>query len=230
METQRAAFDPIDARLLGPLFGAAAVTIAGAVVLALFALGPMSTHMALHIASMNIAAPLAAIGWRSFHPASASPNLGLWPATLIQLAVLWAWHSPTLQNTAHTLPTLAAAFHVALFLSALVFWLAVVDAVPSRWQAILALLVTGKLACLIGALLIFAPRLLYEASSHDHVGHGVSVDANTALADQHLAGLLMIAACPLSFILTAIVLAAQALAALRRFRPTVLPGSHRRLG
>ncbi len=66
----------------------------------------------------------------------------------------------------------------------------------------LALLVSGKLACLLGVLFVFAPRPLLA-----HAGHFVHAQV---LADQHLAGLLMIAACPLSYVLTAVVLAVQA--------------------
>ena len=66
-----------------------------------------------------------------------------------------------------------------------------------RWHAIPALLLTGKLVCLLAVLLVFAPRALY-GTAH---AHGVS-----ALDDQHLAGLLMIAACPLSYLVAAIMI------------------------
>lgn len=216
MDTRRGALDRIAERAIGPFLGAVAVIVAGAAVLALVTFGPVSNHMALHIASMNIAAPLIVIAWRRFHPAStSSTRSSLWSATFGQLALLWAWHSPTLQDVAHTSAILASGLHAALFLSALFFWTAIVDAVSPKWEAILALLVSGKLTCLLGALLIFSPRLLYDAPSVGHAGHSLSVNADAALADQHLAGLLMIAACPLSFVLTAIILAAQAMADLR---------------
>jgi putative membrane protein len=93
------------------------------------------------------------------------------------------------------------ALHSLLFLAALAFWLCVVHASAHKWQAMLALLISGKLACLLGVLLIFAPRPLFAS------GHAVHLADEALLADQHLAGLLMIAACPLSYVLTAVVLA-----------------------
>lgn len=85
--------------------------------------------------------------------------------------------------------------HGSLFLAALAFWVLLLDMMErSGWQAILGLLLTGKLACLLGALLIFAARPLYS---------------DAALADQQLAGLLMITACPLSYIAAGVVIAAR---------------------
>jgi putative membrane protein len=56
---------------------------------------------------------------------------------------------------------------------------------------VLALLLTGKLTCLLAVLLVFAPRALYP---------------HAALADQQFAGLLMLAACPLSYLGAALVI------------------------
>jgi putative membrane protein len=100
----------------------------------------------------------------------------------------------------------------ALFAAALAFW-ALVASVPaaSRWLAILALLLTGKLACLLSVLLIFAPRPLYAAAG----GHMAAAD----LADQQLAGLLMITACPLSYLVAALALAVQMIGGAARRRP-----------
>jgi putative membrane protein len=96
--------------------------------------------------------------------------------------------------------------HAGLLIAALAFWSAVIVSASRPWQTILALLISGKLACLLGALLVFSPRLLIETAT---AGDG-------AIADQHLAGLLMLAACPLSYILAAIVLTAQELGRLQR--------------
>ena len=51
-------FRPIQ-RGLGALVGALAVATAGAVILAFVQLGPLSGHMVVHIAAMNVVAPLA---------------------------------------------------------------------------------------------------------------------------------------------------------------------------
>ena len=187
------------------LLSALAVSALALVIVPLFTFGPLSTHMAVHIGTMNIAAPLAAVAlcnrWRR-------GSAGLWIATLAQLTWLWVAHSPVLHHAAHgTLPA-SATMHVLLFLAALAFWIAVVSPATSRLHAVLALLLTGKLSCLLGALLIFAPRLLYAPANALHA-HLPPADTTSLLADQHLAGLLMIAACPLSYVLAAVVITAQ---------------------
>ena len=206
MDTTGAA-PAVSERALGAVLGACAVGLAGAVIIGLFPIGPVSGHMATHIALMNIAAPLAAVALLGRHretPGSAGGLSALWIATIGQLAVLWFSHSPILHHAMQSHFAAAVAVHGALFISALVFWVSIVNSVRWRWHAILALLISGKLACLLGALLVFSPRLIYGA-------HAPLASDAAALADQHLAGLLMVIACPLSFVLTAIVLAAQVL-------------------
>jgi putative membrane protein len=184
---------------LPAIAGAAAVTIAGVVAVLAYELGPRSLQMALHIAAMSVVAPLAAALVSNHLPAWAGRYQTLWLSTAVQLVLLWAWHAPSVQSA-----TVGAHGHHAalatLFLSAFVFWGAMVRLPEAgRWQAIAALLLTGKLACLLSALLIFSPRALYPLSGL----HGSDLD------DQQLAGLLMITACPLSYLVAAVVLATQ---------------------
>jgi putative membrane protein len=171
--------------------------------------GPLAGHMLLHILLMSVAAPLCAVGlvrhrlsvrrsvmneWR------AAP---LWSATGLQMALLWAWHAPMLHAAAQSYIALRATMWVSLLLAATGFWAAVL-LTPTKllWQAMLALLVTGKLACLLGALLVFAPRQLYAL-------HGMAHHAPPSLEDQQLAGLLMLVACPLTYVLAGILLAVK---------------------
>ena len=86
--------------------------------------------------------------------------------------------------------------------SALWFWLAAFAQVGAhRWRALVALLISGKLFCLLGVLLVFAPRPLYL--------HATLQEGHAALADQQLAGLLMVVACPLSYVLAGVVIATR---------------------
>jgi putative membrane protein len=166
-------------------------------------LGPLSLHMAAHIVLMNCAAPLLASAWIIWRrPEAAGASRALWLAVFLQLLLLWAWHAPAAQRLAdHGLPMFA--MHASLFAAALWFWHSLIRLVGNaRWHGVAALMVTGKLACLLAALFVFAPAALY-AGGH----HGTEV----TLADQQLAGLLMITACPLSYVLAGIVLAAQIL-------------------
>jgi putative membrane protein len=91
-------------------------------------------------------------------------------------AAIWIGHAPAVIQW--TLESRAAHFveHAALLGSALLFWRAVVGA-PSRYgEALLWTLATMLHTGALGALLAFAPRLLYPGY---------------ALEDQQLAGLLM---------------------------------------
>jgi putative membrane protein len=187
--------DALPARL-----SAVAVIVAGLLVLLSHELGPRAWHMALHIAVMNVLAPLSASLW----PARSSSTRRLWLAGILQLALLWAWHVPAVERIASASPGGHALALLTLFLPALLFWRACLGAVGSqRWQAIAALLLTGKLTCLLAALLVFSPRLLYPGSDH----------VISALDDQQLAGLLMITACPLSYLVAAVTIATRLVSA-----------------
>jgi putative membrane protein len=156
-------------------------------------LGSLSSHMAVHIAAMNVAAPLLAVlyGWRRPHGHVGAGRL--WAAASCQIGVLWAWHLPSAHHVVAASATGSVVTHAGLLAAALWFW----DSIarlhpPAQWHAIPALLLTGKLSCLLGALLVFAPRSIFDPAH------------STALDDQQLAGLLMLAACPASYVLAGI--------------------------
>jgi putative membrane protein len=167
-----------------------------AVVLAGHDLGTLSSHMAMHIALMNVVAPLAAIAFvKRLRPLSGA---AFWSIATLQIGALWFWHLPLMQAATTTYAG-ALLMHGSLFALALLFWTGVLQLRgPGGWQAILGLIVTGKLSCLLAALLIFSPRFLYMG--HHHA---------TSIDDQQLAGLLMITACPVSYVLAGIVIAAS---------------------
>lgn len=185
-------------------------------------LGHFSMHMVLHITSMNVVAPLLATLIITRRRLYNTPASWIWMAAFIQIALLWIWHSPRIYDAIAQSPVLELALHSTLFLVALVFWFAVLTISPAaRWQAIPALLLTGKLTCLLAALLIFAPRTLYKSASHlDHLAEDLT--RFSPLDDQHLAGLLMITACPLSYLVAAVVIAVQLVGQPER-PETVLP-------
>lgn len=165
----------------------------------------MTREMARHVAVMNVAAPLLAIALGRFDRRSRATGGQLAIATLAQLCALFAFHTPAVMMTAHAQPALQLVVQAILFAVALAYWVAVLDQIgAARWRAILALLVTGKLFCLLGAVLLFAPRALY-AGGPGHPGHHTAA----VLADQHLAGVLMLAACPATYVLGGVVIAAR---------------------
>lgn len=167
--------------------------------------GFLSQHMAAHIATMNLLAPAVAL-WTTRQPEIiAHPATGLAAATIAQIALLWFWHSPPVLGAAAQDAALMAAMHGSLFLAALWFWSRVIRETQRRnWTPIAGLLVTGKLFCLLGVLLTFAPRALYWQAALLQACFGASP---LPIEDQQFAGLLMLASCPVVFVGAAIVAA-----------------------
>lgn len=165
--------------------------------------GVLSRHMLIHIVLMALVAPLMADAFRNLSGLGArfTGMKSLVAATLLQAGLFFAWHSPPgLAEMAHGGEHIMQA---ALFLSALWFWLTVFNQAGSHlWRSVLGLLLTGKLFCLLAVLLTFAPRVLYGTG-------GFHLGVETDLADQQMAGLLMIIACPITYVLAAIVLVYQ---------------------
>lgn len=177
--------------------GAFVAVLAAVAALPMLSLTPLTAAMAVHVLLMNAFAPVLALriaGTSSLAPRLRSGSL-LWLATLLQLIALWSAHLPGFRSSSHT------AAQLCLFIAALFFWLAVLaQKEDARWRALFALLITAKLYCLLGVLLVLSPRLLYGYALH----HGAQ-----DLADQQLAGLVMLAACPLTYIGAATVIAAR---------------------
>lgn len=166
--------------------------------------GPLSELMLQHMVLMNLAVPGLICLLRPAVPSTVSWN---WPlATATQLVLLWGWHSPPALGAAMLNPIVMLAMHASLTAAAVWFWLAIY-ATPAAgcWRAIFALLITGKLFCLLGALLVFAPRSLFGAMM---LGPDAVYMAES-LADQQLAGLVMLVVCPLIYITTGVVLASR---------------------
>lgn len=170
------------------------VGIAGIWAMLTFRLGPSAAHMAAHIIIMNVVAPMLALAFSRCAPLIA-PG-GLWILTTMQLFTLVAWHAVPLHHNGHAVGWMWPAM---LIIVSTAFWLAIFNRI-SRWHAVAALLLTGKLVCLGAALLIFSPTVLAPSGAP-------AFD----LADQQLAGLLMVTACPLSYITCALVSVAQVL-------------------
>jgi putative membrane protein len=160
--------------------------------------GTFSHHMLAHIVLMAVVSPLVAgmIG-KYLPPTSRIAGLKSLPAAaVLQAALFFAWHAPPGLAAGQAAVPAAAM----LFLSSVWFWLAIFDRTGARlWGKVAALLLTGKLFCLYAVLLTFAPRVLYGNAAF---GSPARID----LADQQLAGLLMITACPLTYVLAAVVL------------------------
>lgn len=165
-------------------------------------IGPLSSHMLQHIALMNLLVPAVVFLLVTYRSERLSRS---WPfATAVQLALLWGWHAPTVLQAAMGSPFLMVLMHASLAASAAWFWLAIAS-MPAAglWRSIFALLITGKLFCLLGALLVFSPRVLFGAMS----GHAHAM--TSSLDDQQMAGLMMLIACPLTYVLAGVWITAR---------------------
>jgi putative membrane protein len=159
-----------------------------------------SAHMTMHMLVVAVAAPLLAIGMAgtSLDPVRRMPAVfAPLPASFLELAVVWAWHTPALHHAArHTASGLITEQALFLFSGVLV-WISVFGGDPasraSRNAAgVVALLLTFMHMTLLGALLGLAPRLLY---SHHQEFFGL-----TSLEHQHLGGAIMILAGGVSYL------------------------------
>ena len=171
--------------------------------------GHLSRHMILHIALMNGLAPMLATRLIRYYPRKSEirHHRHLLVAAALQLALFFAWHSPPAMAFAMHNTFIAVVMQLSLLFAAVWFWKCVLSyGAESLWPPVIALLLTGKLYCMFAMLLIFTPRALYAAGMASH---------GSDVADQQLAGLLMITACPIIYILAAVVLVARWLQHLR---------------
>jgi putative membrane protein len=172
--------------------------------------GPAAAHMAEHIFLMNALAPafaaLAVVIWARRAGIFASGRV-LIAATTIQITLLWVWHAPFVLPLALSKPPMHLLMQTSLMAASTSFWFAVFsECGAARWRGVLALALTGKLSCLLGVLLLLAPRVLYSDFASDEFGF---TGADALLADQRIAGLLMLMACPLTYVLGGTVIAAK---------------------
>lgn len=165
--------------------------------------------MTLHIILMNLVAPVLAIITIALHaPWRERAPSALLAGSVLQILLLWAWHAPPALQFAAEFHPVHVAMQASLLMAAFVFWSAVLAyRGEKRWKPIFALLVTSKLFCLLAALFVFSPRALYPALAT--AAHHAGVASAGGLEDQQLAGLVMLIACPLTFVLSGILLAGR---------------------
>lgn len=196
------------------LFAAGWLSLAMAAVSPLHAAGEQSftLHMVEHELLMLVAAPLlvmsrplGAMVW-SF-PIGVRRTLGgvgrdalvraVWraltapiPATLLQAAALWLWHAPALFDLALSSEPWHIVQHLSFFVSALLFWQAMLDPAHRRERlglSAICLFATSLAAGALGALMAFSESPWYGR----YAALGLAPFGLTPAQDQQLAGLLM---------------------------------------
>jgi putative membrane protein len=137
------------------------------------------------------ASPLGARRWLKTL-AAATPLAALWMvltnasvATLIHVATIFAWHTPSLFEAATSNPLLHKLQHATFLGTALLFWWAILNLPKCQFGVGAAHLFATMMAMsLLGGLLTLTPRLWYPSYSAPPLGF-------TPLEDQQLAGLVM---------------------------------------
>ena len=191
------------------LYAAGWLALAGALVSPLHWLGEQlfTAHMIEHEIVMAVAAPLlvlarpgGAVIWafpsgmrRELGQLSrAAPVRAVWAwitrpltATVLHGAAIWAWHIPSLFDAAVMDVGLHRLQHLSFFLTAMLFWWSLLRR-ANPGTAAGDLFVTMIHTSILGALLTFAPRVLYSVQTAGALRWGL-----TPLEDQQLAGLVM---------------------------------------
>jgi putative membrane protein len=172
----------------------------------------LAAHMAQHLLLMAFVPPLllAAVPpplavhalptrWRQAaarmmrplnDPARFGTASALTATSAVQTAVMWGWHWPPLMQLALVDDLVHYAMHASFLVAGVLFWWSLrlslrataTGFAPGAAAIVVAMMQMG----LMGALLTFAPRVLYPF----YIGR-VEHFGMTALQDQQLAGLLM---------------------------------------
>jgi putative membrane protein len=113
---------------------------------------------------------------------------GAFTAWWVHAAAIWAWHVPFLFDLTLRSDLAHTAQHLSFFLSALLFWWALLysHGRRSHGTAVLYVFTTAIHTGILGALLTFSPRIWYTAYSTTTQAWGF-----TPLEDQQLGGLIM---------------------------------------
>ena len=152
-----------------------------------------------HLVVVLALAPLLAQG---LAPVLRRVPVPLWTCTAWATAVFWAWHAPSSYAAALSSDALYWLMQLLLLASATAFWLAVQRAAPAA--SIGAILATTLAMGLLGALITFAGRPLYEPHFASTLAWGIS-----PLADQQLAGVVMWAPGSIAYLLAALWIGAR---------------------
>ena len=163
-----------------------------------------SARVVHHVLLVAVAAPLLA----SLLPAHRSGALA--PSFAVSTLVLWAWHLPAAYDLALSHVGVYWMMQLSLLASAVWFWQAVLAPGRSPVDALGAVVAAYAQMGMLGALLTFAPQVLYAAHASAPLSWGL-----TPLGDQQLAGLIMWVPAGLPYAVAAMLIARRGWAALR---------------
>ena len=163
-----------------------------------------SAHMTQHELLMIVAAPLMVFGrplvaflwalparWRLPVGQSIPWRFlgGPIPATLLHAIALWMWHLPSLYQATLRSEAIHAVQHLSFFLTAALFWWALVHGRYGRMGygvAVAYVFFTAAHSGLLGALIALSPNVIYPIYQQAGAPWGIN-----PIEDQQLAGIIM---------------------------------------
>jgi putative membrane protein len=154
-----------------------------------------------HVILVAAAAPLLAFAFRL---GDRLPRVSLGLVVAGHAVVFWFWHLPGVYAEAIVQPLPYWSMQLTLLGSATWLWARVFDPQEGAGSVLSALLATIVQMGMLGALLTFAARPLYELHLTTTLPYGL-----TPLADQQLAGLVMWVPAALPYLLAALLLVAR---------------------
>jgi len=179
----------------------------GAILLINFGGRSFTAHMIVHMGIVAIAAPLVSYGLRGT-VFDLPDRIGMGPmlASLVELAVVWFWHLPTLRAIAEASLALSLVEQTSFLVAGVLLWQACFRPNEGRLAGTIGLLFTSMHMTLLGVLLALAPRPLY--GSGDVTCFGMPLPA---AADQQIGGVVMLMVGSLAYLLGGILLLAGVL-------------------
>src|SRR5207253_1176150 len=126
-------------------------------------------------------------------------------------AALWIWHLPSLFDLALRSEAWHGVQHLAFFVTALLFWSAMLAPRRSRWMSVACLFATSMVTGALGAFMAVSQSPWYPS----YAALGLAAFGLTPAEDQQLAGALMWVPGGLFHATVAILMLAPSLNALR---------------
>ena len=168
-----------------------------------------AAHMLMRMGVVALVAPIIAAGLAG---SDADPTVR-WPrvfnavpAAVLELAIVWAWHTPALHHAART-TTFGFLCEQGLFFAVSLFlWVSALGGAQAHrlTTGVTALLLTSAHMTLLGALLALSPRTLYAHAAS-------ALEADLRLDDQHLGGAIMLVVGGVAYLAGGLWLAGRAL-------------------
>jgi putative membrane protein len=141
-----------------------------------------SARVLHHVLLVSVIAPLLALAF----PAQKLPLPPLFGLVGLHAMTLWGWHMPTVYEWGVASVPTYWLMQATLLGSAWALWRTVLSPTTEAGSALIALVTTVAQMGLLAALIVFAPRTLYDIHLASTIAWGIS-----PLRDQQLAGLLM---------------------------------------